>query len=189
MATAAELLAACKAGLNIQASETAFDDVLGQKITLIQGFLTGAGVSADVLGSDLAVPVIVLGVGDTWNLDAGELKFSPVFLMLVSQLAAKGSKLNFTSTPLDGATNVPISVAPSLTFSQRLASHNLRIRRYTDQADVPTDVMLDITEKVLTATPRASLTAATKYALVVEAASVDGPGLARTVLAFTTAGS
>jgi hypothetical protein len=187
MATPDSLLAACKAGLNIQATESAFDAVLSQKITLVQGFMSGAGVAADVLNSDAATPVIVLGVGDTWNLEGGELKFSPVFLILVGQLAAKSSLLTVTPDQQDGAADVAVTVKPRLTFNRSLSAYTVRLRLYTGFADLPAVVTLDVTQRVLTVTPSSNLAAGTKYAIIVTAAAADGPSLARTVLAFTTA--
>jgi hypothetical protein len=86
--TNAELLVACKTGLNIPKASTAFDDVLNQKLLAVKGYMTGAGVSATVMESDLAIGVIVMGVADLWEVKSGETKFSPVFHTLVTQLTA-----------------------------------------------------------------------------------------------------
>ena len=85
--TDAELLIECKKGLGIQADSTAFDGVLTQKLLAVKGFMTGAGVSAEMMATDLAVGVIVMGVTDLWKVEGGESKFSPAFYTLVSQLA------------------------------------------------------------------------------------------------------
>ena len=82
-----ELLIECKKGLNIPISSTAFDDVLTQKLIVVRSFLSGAGVSDTSLGTDLAIGVIVIGVTDLWNLTSGEIKFSPAFYVLLTQLA------------------------------------------------------------------------------------------------------
>ena len=82
-----QLLIECKKGLNIPVSSTVFDGVLMQKLMAVRAFLSGAGVSDAILGTDLAIGVIVIGVTDLWNLQGGEIKFSPAFYALLTQLA------------------------------------------------------------------------------------------------------
>lgn len=188
MATDADRVVACKIGLGIQLSTTDFDSLILQKIGLVQGFMAGAGVGADVLNSDAATPVIVLGVGDAWSLGTDELKFSLVFMMLLGQLVAKSSLLTVAVNPADGAADVSIDVKPVLTFCRRLASYCVSLTTYDAQVVVSVSTVLDITGTVVTVVPSAALAAGTKYALVIEATAADGPGLGRTVVAFTTAG-
>jgi len=83
---AADLLQACKNGLNISLNTTALDSVLNQKILAVKGYLSGAGVSDTILESDLAIGVIVLGVTDIWELKSGQAKLSAAFNTLASQL-------------------------------------------------------------------------------------------------------
>ena len=85
--TDAELLIECKKGLNIPVSATGFDGVLTQKLLAVKSFLSGAGVSLEMLDTDQAVGTIVIGVTDLWNLQGGEIKFSPAFYTLLTQLA------------------------------------------------------------------------------------------------------
>lgn len=82
-----DLLESCKIGLDIPVTSTAFDGILSQKLLAVKGYMKGAGVSDIVMASDLAVGVIVLGVADLWNLNSGEVKFSPAFHTLLTQLA------------------------------------------------------------------------------------------------------
>ncbi|MFD3271515.1 hypothetical protein ACE3MS_15455 [Paenibacillus dendritiformis] len=84
-----ELLTECKIALNISLNTTALDGVLLQKLRAVKGFMANAGVSAEDMDSDLATGVITLGVADIWQLEGGEVKFSPVFYTLLSQLAIK----------------------------------------------------------------------------------------------------
>lgn len=84
--TDAELLIECKKGLNIPTSSTNFDGVLMQKILAIKSYIKNAGVSDEMMADPLAVGIIVMGVSDLWNLSGGEIKFSPVFNTLLSQL-------------------------------------------------------------------------------------------------------
>ncbi|MBP1992544.1 hypothetical protein [Paenibacillus eucommiae] len=84
-----DLIIQCKIGLNISLSSTAFNGILSQKILTVKGFMQGAGVSAESFESELAVGVIVMGVGDLWNVKSGEIKFSPVFHTLLTQLAMR----------------------------------------------------------------------------------------------------
>ena len=84
----AELLLECKNGLGISPDSTAFDGILTQKILVVQLFMTNAGVPASEMDNPLAAGTVVMGVNDLWDLKSGEVKFSPVFFTLVSQLAA-----------------------------------------------------------------------------------------------------
>jgi hypothetical protein len=84
-----ELLIECKKGLNIPTAATNFDGTLTQKILAVKSYMQGAGVSNVMLEDDLAVGVIVMGVTDLWNLEGGEIKFSPVFNTLLTQLAVR----------------------------------------------------------------------------------------------------
>ena len=43
-----------------------------------------AGVSEEIMEDDLAIGVIVMGVADLWNIEGGEIKFSPAFNTLLS---------------------------------------------------------------------------------------------------------
>ncbi len=85
--TDAELLLECKKGLGIPAASTGFDGVLAQKLLSVKAYMTNAGVSEDRMEDDLAVGIIVIGVTDLWSIQGGEIKFSPVFHVLLSQLA------------------------------------------------------------------------------------------------------
>lgn len=88
-----ELINACKRGLGLSTS-TSSDDLDGgisQKIFAVQGYMQGAGVSAEALTTELGIGATALGVADIWNIEGGTMKFSPVFLMFVTQLAARGS--------------------------------------------------------------------------------------------------
>lgn len=84
-----QLLAACKTGLGIPLSNTAFDGPLTQKLLAVKGYMQNAGVADVLMASDLAVAVIVMGVGDLWNIQSGEIRFSPVFHTLLTQLAIR----------------------------------------------------------------------------------------------------
>jgi hypothetical protein len=144
-----QLLAQCKIGLNIQESETAFDDVLAQKIAAVKSFMGNAGVSVSMLSDDAAVEAIVLGVTDIWNTDPGVVKFSAVFVMMVTQLAASSGVLTVASSPADGAAGVSVAVAPALTFSKAIGSYSIGIYEYASKDQIATTDELDITEKVL----------------------------------------
>ena len=85
----AELLEQCKIGLNMPVTSTVFDGVLSQKLLAVKSFMKGAGVSDNMLDDPASVGAIVVGVTDIWNLTGGDIKFSPVFAMLVTQLAGR----------------------------------------------------------------------------------------------------
>jgi len=184
----AELLIECKKGLNIQADTTSFDEVLLQKLFTVKAFMIGAGISNEKMENDLAVGIIVLGVVDLWNLGGGEIKFSPVFYTLLTQLAASSGLLTIvTTSPADEATGVSVSVNPVLTFNKRLSSYSVQMVEYDTQDAVVISTGIDITKKNVTITPSSDLMAGTKYAIVIEATSAAGPSLERTVISFTTA--
>jgi hypothetical protein len=46
-----------------------------------------AGALASRLDSGLGVGLIVMGVADLWNLQGGEIKFSPAFHTILTQIA------------------------------------------------------------------------------------------------------
>lgn len=85
--TTAMLVEELKVSLGIQPGPGPFDAVLAQKVTAVLAFLRGAGVSDETLASEAAIGVVVLGAGDLWSAQAGEVKFSPAFYTLASQLA------------------------------------------------------------------------------------------------------
>lgn len=85
--TTDELLVECKKGLGMPVTSTAFDGGLRTKVLAVTAYMTGAGVSSEAMISDLAVGAIVIGVTDLWNIQGGDVKFSPVFHTLVTQLA------------------------------------------------------------------------------------------------------
>ena len=81
-----ELLVECKKGLGIPLAVTATDSAIRQKLLAVKSYIIGAGVSETILTDDLAVGCIVIGVTDLWNLNPGEIKFSPAFRALLTQL-------------------------------------------------------------------------------------------------------
>ncbi|MBU5670254.1 hypothetical protein [Paenibacillus brevis] len=84
-----ELLIQCRIGLGMSAATTAMDGAIRQKMLLVKSFMIGSGVSEEMLNDPASIGTIVVGVTDTWNLSAGEIKFSPIFYTLVTQLAAR----------------------------------------------------------------------------------------------------
>lgn len=90
-----ELLIECKKGLNMPVESNNFDGALTQKILAVKAFISNAGVNDTYLASDLAVGLIVIGVTDLWNITGGDIKFSPVFFTILTQLVLKsGSDTN-----------------------------------------------------------------------------------------------
>lgn len=85
--TQGELLSAVKTGLSM--TGTFNDNVLRQKMLAVTTYMTNAGIDSTNLYSDLGIACIIVGVTDLWDLSPGEIKFSPVFGMLVEQLAVK----------------------------------------------------------------------------------------------------
>ncbi|WP_200411381.1 hypothetical protein [Virgibacillus salexigens] len=83
-----KLLEECKKGLGISIEPNeAIDGLILQKLMTVKLFMKGSGVPDEKLDGDLAIGVIVMGVTDLWELKSGEVKFSPAFFTLVTQLA------------------------------------------------------------------------------------------------------
>lgn len=89
---AAELLTAVKYSLNI--SGTQFDTTLQGYIDEVKEYLKSAGVSANVVGSTLAVGCISRGVADLWNYGNGDTKLSEYFYQRAIQLTAVRTEAN-----------------------------------------------------------------------------------------------
>ena len=65
-----------------------FQDALLQiYIDEVVAYLTAAGVSENVITSDVATGVIVRGVADLWNYGSGGTQLSPYFMQRAIQLA------------------------------------------------------------------------------------------------------
>lgn len=185
--TDAELLIECKKGLNIQVTSTAFDSVLTQKLLAVKSYMKSAGVSDETLLDDLAVGVIVIGVADLWNVGGGEIKFSPAFNVLLSQLAIGSAALTVSSNPADGAVAVAVDVQPVLTFNKRVSGYKVSLVNYDTLISVTITASMDITGKILTLKPGSNLTPATKYAIVIATATAySGQTLGYAVISFTT---
>lgn len=182
-----ELMDECKTGLNIPLTSTVFDNVLRQKLLAVKGYMKGAGVSDTVLVGDLAVGVIVMGVTDIWNIQGGEIRFSPAFHTLLGQLVIGSSLLGVSGDPAEGATGVPVSVLPRLTFTKRITGYTVSLVNHSTLVVIPTSASLDVTGKVLTIIPSENLDSGTKYAAVIHLAKAfDGPELGYTVISFNT---
>lgn len=82
------LIIECKKGLGISIEvNESIDGTIKQKIQTIVAYMKGSGVTDEtIVDNDLSTGVIVLGVTDLWNLNSGEVRFSPVFNTLLTQL-------------------------------------------------------------------------------------------------------
>lgn len=79
-----ELLAAVKNGISV--SGVFNDNLLTQKILAVTNYMTNSGVNEVNIYSDLGIACICIGVTDLWNLDSGEIKFSPAFGIFIEQM-------------------------------------------------------------------------------------------------------
>jgi len=85
--TDAELLIECKKGLGQPLTPIeAIDRPIIQKLQVVKGFMLGAGVAEESFTNPVAIGAIVCGVTDIWNLEGGNIKFSPLFYILLNQL-------------------------------------------------------------------------------------------------------
>lgn len=55
----------------------------------VVAYLKDAGVSEDILASDVATGIIVRGVADLWNYGSGGTQLSPYFMQRAIQLAVR----------------------------------------------------------------------------------------------------
>lgn len=85
--TDSELLAKVKIALNI--TGTYQDNTLLEYIAETKNYLEDAGVSAELIASDISVGVITRGVSDLWNYGMGSVTFSEYFYQRAIQLRYK----------------------------------------------------------------------------------------------------
>jgi hypothetical protein len=85
--TEAELLDKVKTGLGF--SGNYHDEILKIYINTAKSFMKNAGVPQSVIdsGEGASVGCILTGVNDLYNYSGGGVKFSPVFMQMVIQLA------------------------------------------------------------------------------------------------------
>lgn len=65
------------------------DDTLQIYLDEVVAYLKDAGVSEDILASDVATGIIVRGVADLWNYGSGGTTLSPYFMQRAIQLAVR----------------------------------------------------------------------------------------------------
>lgn len=82
----ATMLARVKAGLAVTGSHV--DTALRSKMLAVKQLMVNAGVTVEQVETDLGIETLTIGVNDIWNLDSGEVSFSPAFQMLLTQLKA-----------------------------------------------------------------------------------------------------
>ncbi len=122
--------------------------------------------------------------------DTDETGFSATDWFTAVQTPVYGSvsALTCTPSPVDGATGVAVSVAPTLTFNNEIVTSTTGILlTKSDGAIVSTTITINTARKVVTITPGSSLTGSTKYLITLAGVrDVAGQTLANTVYDFTT---
>lgn len=78
------ILTKVKNGLGI--TSDAQDETLEVYIEAVKDYMSGAGVSKEVLASDKIIGAVLIGVNDLWNYNSGKNQFSPYFIQRVIQL-------------------------------------------------------------------------------------------------------
>lgn len=81
-----QLLAEVKKGLSVGSSN---DDMLLIKVTAVKEYMLNYGITQENIETQLGIATLTVGVSDLWNITAGEIKFSPAFNMMLTQLQAK----------------------------------------------------------------------------------------------------
>jgi hypothetical protein len=84
--TDAELLAKVKAGLGLSGDH--IDPNMSAKILAVKQYMINAGVAIEHVETELGIACLTVGVNDLWNLEPGEVKFSPALDILLVQLKA-----------------------------------------------------------------------------------------------------
>ncbi|RTE05494.1 phage gp6-like head-tail connector protein [Paenibacillus whitsoniae] len=72
-----ELLEKVKRGLSVSGSFN--DTTLRIKVLAVKQYMLNAGITQEIMESELGVATLTIGVTDLWNLTSGEIKFSPAF--------------------------------------------------------------------------------------------------------------
>lgn len=67
-------------------TDEAIDSTIALRINTVAGFMLGAGIVEEVIKSDTGIGAIAIGVQDLMNTKSSEVKFSQVFIMMISQL-------------------------------------------------------------------------------------------------------
>ena len=81
-----EMLAKVKSGLGLTGIAT--DDTILIKMMAVKQYMFNAGVTIEQIETELGIAALTVGVNDLWNLNSGEVKFSPAFDILMTQLKA-----------------------------------------------------------------------------------------------------
>jgi phi13 family phage major tail protein len=93
-----------------------------------------------------------------------------------------------SSVPANNATAVVATVKPALTFNNVIAEDAVTLVKTLDNSVVPVTKAYDVTGKILTITPTASLTSAGVYDIIVAGVKdIYGQTLASSVIKFTVA--
>ena len=79
-----EILEKVKSGLSV--SGVYNDDTLKIKALAVKQYMLNAGITVEQIETDLGIATLTVGVSDLWNISSGEVKFSPAFSMLITQL-------------------------------------------------------------------------------------------------------
>lgn len=85
-----ELLTEVKTRLGITGAY--HDDTLNGHIQDVKDFMSGAGVSKEVMSSNKIIGAVTRGVSDLWNYGAGQGEFSTFFYQRVTQLVYEGGE-------------------------------------------------------------------------------------------------
>lgn len=82
--TEAELLIEVKKGLGVTGPTQ--DGTILRHLKDVKAYMASAGVRSDIIESEASVGVILRGVADLWNLESGNVRFSPYFIQRLIQL-------------------------------------------------------------------------------------------------------
>lgn len=72
--------------LSIDFPSEELKSIIRLKIKSVENYMKNAGINDMNIESDLGKTCIIIGVTDIWNLNAGEIKFSPAFGIIMEQL-------------------------------------------------------------------------------------------------------
>ena len=140
------------------------------------------------LSFDCVIDVKSTGGGDSTNVAALEFDLICDGKPTWTPAPAAAAIALSSSVPANNATTVAVTAKPALTFNNAIAdASGITLLNATDGALVANTISLDASNKVVTISPSANLTASKTYIITLsEVRDVYGQELAKQIIKFTT---
>jgi methionine-rich copper-binding protein CopC len=158
-------------GVNVPAT-VAFDGVNTAVLTPIDDLLINATYNVQITTGVTDLAGIPLAVGVTWSFTTGAADtIAPTVVSM---------------SPANGATLIAINTAMTATFSEKIDPSSTVFSLMQGTTMVPSSIMYDSVQKMVTITPGAALASNTMYTVSVSASDLAGFGPAAATWSFTT---